>query len=66
MRNEENHDKTRIIGIIMLVIAAAFIAYALQHPEGSFPLNNSITYIIYVLYFAVMVILLISPFKKKK
>jgi hypothetical protein len=29
-------------------------------------LNNSITYIIYVLYFAVMVILLISPFKKKK
>ena len=58
--------KSRIFGIAMLIIAVLFTAYALLHPEGSFPLNNSKTYVLYVLYLAVTVLLLISPFKKKE
>ena len=32
--------KTRIAGIIMLIAAAAFVAYALRHPEGNFGLHD--------------------------
>lgn len=58
--------KSRVLGIIMLVIAAAFIAYALQHPESSFPWSNTITYIIYGVYLIATVILLVAPFKNRK
>ncbi len=45
------------IACIMLGIALAFIAYALNHPEFSFPWSNGITYTIYAIYLGIMVLL---------
>ena len=50
----------RILGLIMLIIAIAFIVFALNHPEMSFPWNNTITWLLYGLYILVTVTLLKS------
>lgn len=34
---------SRTIGLSMLILAIAFVAYALRHPEGSFPWSNTVT-----------------------
>ena len=52
---------SRIIGLLMLIIAVIFIMFALNHPEMSFPWNNTITWLLYGLYFLVTVVLLIAP-----
>ncbi len=46
---------SRIIGLIMLIIAIVFIVFALNHPEKSFPWNNTITWLLYGVYFLVTV-----------
>ena len=56
---------SRIIGVIMLIIAIVFIMFALNHPEKSFPWNNTITWLLYGVYFLVTVVLLIAPKMKK-
>ena len=56
---------SRIIGLIMLIIAIVFIMFALNHPEMSFPWNNTITWLMYGVYFLVTVVLLIAPKMKK-
>ena len=56
---------SRIIGLLMLIIAVIFIMFALNHPEMSFPLNNTITWLMYGVYFLVTVVLLIAPKMKK-
>ena len=56
---------SRIIGVIMLIIAIVFIMFALNHPEMSFPWNNTITWLLYGLYVLVTVVLLIAPKMKK-
>ena len=38
---------SRIIGVIMLIVAFVFIMFALNHPEKSFPWNNTITWLLY-------------------
>ena len=43
---------SRIIGVIMLIIAIVFIMFALNHPEKSFPWNNTITWLLYGVYFS--------------
>lgn len=58
-------NTSRIVGLIMLIIAVAFILFALNHPEMSFPWNNTITWLLYGLYFLVTVVLLITPKMKK-
>ena len=58
--------KTRIIGIIMLIIAALFVSYALRHPEGNFPVSGAATRGIYAVYLIVMILLLVSPFGRKR
>ncbi len=58
--------KSRIIGFIMLILAIAFLIFALNHPEMSFPWSNTITYLLYALYLAVMVTLFAAPLKKTK
>ena len=58
-------NTSRIVGLIMLIIAVAFIIFALNHPEMSFPWNNTITWFLYSLYFLVTVVLLIAPKMKK-
>ena len=56
---------SRIIAVIMLVIAVIFIFVALNNPQASFAWSNTITYILYGLYVVIMVALFIAPFKKK-
>lgn len=56
---------SRIIGLTMLIIAIVFIMFALNHPEKSFPWSNTITWILYGVYFLVTVVLLIAPKMKK-
>ena len=56
---------SRIIAVIMLVIAVIFIFVALNNPQASFRWSNRITYILYGLYVVIMVALFIAPFKKK-
>ena len=38
---------SRIIGVIMLIVAIVFIVFALNHPEKSSPWNNTITWLLY-------------------
>ena len=59
-----NKKTSRIIGLIMVVIAIAFVVFALNHPEMSFPWSNTITWVLYGVYAIVTVILLIAPTKK--
>ena len=56
---------SRILGLIMLIIASAFIVFALNHPEMSLPWNNTITWLLYGLYILVTVMLLIAPKTKE-
>ena len=56
---------SRIIGVIMLIVALVFIVFALNHPEMSFPWNNTITWLLYGLYVLVTVVLFIAPKMKK-
>ena len=51
---------SRIIGLTMLIIAIVFIMFALNHPEKSFPWSNTITWLLYGVYFLVTVVLLIA------
>ena len=57
---------SRIIAVIMLVIAIVFIFIALNNPQASFPWGNEITYILYGVYVCLMIVLFIAPFKRKK
>ena len=57
--------KCRIIASVMLVAAIGFIAFALSHPNSSFPWSNTVTYSIYGIYALVMIVLFIAPFKNK-
>ena len=60
-----NKSISRIVGVIMLIVAFVFIMFALNHPEKSFPWNNTITWLLYGVYFLVTVVLLIAPKMKK-
>ncbi len=56
---------SRIVAVLMLVIAIGFLAFAFTHPTASFPWNNTVTYFIYIAYILAMIILFVAPFKKK-
>ena len=60
-----NKSISRIIGVIMVFVVFVFIMFALNHPEKSFPWNNTITWLLYGVYFLVTVVLLIAPKMKK-
>ena len=57
---------SRIIAVIMLVIAVIFIGIALNNPPASFPWSNTITYIFYGIYISVMMVRFVAPFNKSK
>lgn len=61
-----NKKLSRLIGIVMLALAIVFLIFAFSHPEMSFPWSNTITYLLYGVYFVAMVVLLVAPFKKNK
>lgn len=54
------------IGCLMVVVAIGFIAFALNHPEKSFPWSNNITDIIYAAYLIVTISMFIISNKMKK
>ena len=56
---------SRIIVLVMAIIAIAFVVFALNHPEMSFPWSNTVTWVLYGLYIIVMVVLLIASTKKR-
>ena len=58
--------KSRIIASIMLIVAIAFFVFAVTHPTASFPWSNTITYFIYAVYMAILVLLFVAPHKKGK
>lgn len=55
-----------IIGCVMVVGAIAFVMYALNHPEQSFPWSNGITYFIYAVYLLVTIGVFFLSAKSKK
>ena len=57
---------SRGIAGFMLSLAVVFFAYALSHPETSFPWGNWLTYLIYGVYLAVAILLLIASFARKQ
>lgn len=57
---------SRMIASIMLAIAIGFILYVLNHPEGSWPWSNTVTYVLYGVYAIIMFVLFIAPFQKSK
>lgn len=48
---------SRIIAIVMLILAVVFLWYAVNHPEGTFPWSNTLTFILYGVYIIVMIVL---------
>lgn len=56
---------SRILGLIMLVIAIVFVVFAINHPEMSWSMPLEVVYAMYIAYLIVMIFFLISPFKKK-
>lgn len=57
---------SRIIAAVMLVLAIAFLTFALTHPNASFPWSNTVTYVIYAVYVLAMAVMFIAPFKREK
>lgn len=58
-----NKKISKIIGMIMLVVAIIFLVFALNNPQASWNWNNTITYTLYIIYLVVMIFLLIEPLK---
>lgn len=48
--------------ILLTVLGAVFLIFALSHPELSFPWSNKITYILYSLYLTIIIFLFIMSF----
>ncbi len=58
---------SRAVAWLMLSMAAAFVAYAVTHPERSWPWSQSASFVIYGVYLAVMVFFFIAaPFRSGK
>lgn len=55
----------RTIAVIMLVIAAVFVVFALNNPQAGFPWSNAVTYTIYAVYLILTAVLFIASFKRK-
>lgn len=60
-----NKRISRIIGIVMFVLAVIFVWYALHHPEAGFLWSIAVTRLIYAVYILVMLLFLAAPFKRK-
>ena len=55
----------RLAGLAMAAIAVAFVAFAFNHSEMSFPWSNRITFGFYGTYTLLMIVLLVAPEKRK-
>lgn len=61
----KNEKARRIAGAVMLGAALLFFIYALNHPEGSFAMENSTTYLLYLVFLVVALLLVLAPKKKR-
>lgn len=43
------------LSIAMLLFAVGFVVYALNNPQASFPWSNTVSYVIYIIYLAIMI-----------
>lgn len=50
----------------MLLAAIGFVCYALNHPEGSLPVSIEVTWVGYIAYLVVMVVLFVAPGGKRE
>ncbi len=50
----------RLTAILMLAAAAAFIIFALNNPQASFPWDNYFSYFLYALYISIILFLFIK------
>ena len=57
---------SRIIAVLMLLLAIGFFCYAVTHPVASFPWGLSVTYTIYGVYLLVMAVLFAAPREIRK
>ena len=57
-----------IIGVVLLTIAGIFVAFAMQHPELSFPWSQRVTYMVYGAYMWLLFKFLVDipVFRKKR
>lgn len=55
-----------IIGIILLIIAFFFIAFAFNHPEATFPWSNRVTFMLYGAYIWLLFRFLIATLFSKQ
>ena len=49
-----------IVGIVLLIVAGAFVAFAMRHPELSFPWSQKVTFMLYGAYIWIVFRLLID------
>ena len=61
----KNEKARRIAGAVMLGAALLFFIYALGHPEGSVAMENSTTYLLYLVFLVVALLLVLAPKKKR-
>jgi uncharacterized membrane protein len=55
-----------LIGIVLFLVMIIFVIYALNHPEASWPWDNSITYLFYLFYFIITISMFILSIVFKK
>ena len=68
MKETKKNKTSFVIGVLMLIIAGSFIAFAMKHPEFSFPWNLRTTFMLYGVYIWFMFKFLIDIpiFRKNK
>ena len=54
------------INLLLIIGAIIFIIFALNNPQFSFPFSNTITYLIYITYISITIVMGILYFKTKK
>ena len=68
MKETKKNKTSFVIGVLMLIIAGSFIAFAMKHPEFSFPWYLRTTFMLYGVYIWFMFKFLIDIpiFRKNK
>ena len=68
MKETKKNKTSFVIGVLMLIIAGSFMAFAMKHPEFSFPWNLRTTFMLYGVYIWFMFKFLIDIpiFRKNK
>ena len=54
-----------VVSLILVIGAIIFIVFALNNPQFSFPFSNTITYLIYITYIVLTIVMTILYLKTK-